>query len=156
MGYYGNEKATREAFDKDGFLRTGDIGSIDSAGFLTIYDRIKEMIKVKGIQVAPAELEDLLLGHEKVEDCAVVGVKDDYSGERPFAFIVLKEGVRREGVEEEVVRWVRERKVREKWVVSVRVVGGIPKSASGKILRRILRGGLEREGGDLKARTAKL
>jgi len=72
MGYFKNEKATKDAFDEEGFLRTGDEGSVDGEGFIMIHDRIKEMIKVKGIQVAPVELEDLLLSHEKVEDCAVV------------------------------------------------------------------------------------
>jgi acyl-coenzyme A synthetase/AMP-(fatty) acid ligase len=155
MGYFNNAKATAEAFDVDGFLKTGDEGSIDAEGFITIHDRIKEMIKVKGIQVAPAELEDLLLGHEKVEDCAVIGVKDDDSGERLFAFIVLKEGVSRDGLGE-VMGHVRERKVRTKWVVGVRIAEGIPKSASGKILRRVLRDGFKREGDGLKARTVKL
>ena len=92
MGYWNNEKATRDAFDEEGFLRTGDEGSIDEEGFITIHDRIKEMIKVKGIQVAPVELEELLSGFDGVEDCAVVGVRDDYSGERPFGFVVLKDG----------------------------------------------------------------
>jgi 4-coumarate--CoA ligase len=145
MGYYSNPKATREAFDEEGFLRTGDEGSIDNEGFITIHDRIKEMIKVKGIQVAPVELEDLLLGHLNVEDAAVVGVRDEYSGERPFGFVVLKDGVRKEGMEEELMGWVKERKVRTKWLSGVRVVEEIPKSASGKILRRVLRGGLEKE-----------
>jgi 4-coumarate--CoA ligase len=154
VGYFNNPKATADAFDAEGFLRTGDEGSISSTGFITIHDRLKEMIKVKGIQVAPAELEDLLLGHEKLEDCAVIGIQDDYAGERPFAFIVLKEGVGKEGVEEEVIGWVRERKVRNKWLVGVRVVQEIPKSASGKILRRVLRDGFLREG--VKVRETKL
>jgi 4-coumarate--CoA ligase len=156
MGYFDNAEATKEAFDTKGFLKTGDEGSIDSEGFITIHDRIKEMIKVKGIQVAPAELEDLLLGHGKIEDCAVIGVRDDYSGERPFAFVVLKEGVRRKGVEKELLKYVSERKVRTKWVVGVRVVKQIPKSASGKILRRVLRDGFKREGEGARVREAKL
>jgi 4-coumarate--CoA ligase len=156
MGYWNNEKATRDAFDEEGFLRTGDEGSIDEEGFITIHDRIKEMIKVKGIQVAPVELEELLSGFEGVEDCAVVGVRDDYSGERPFGFVVLKDGIRREGIEEEIMAFVRERKVRTKWLSGVRVVEAVPKSASGKILRRVLRDGLEREGHHVKIRTVKL
>lgn len=76
-----NEKATRETYEPDGFLHTGDQGYIDEDGIIHISDRLKELIKVKGIGVAPAELEDLLLGHTKVEDVAVLGVPDDYSGE---------------------------------------------------------------------------
>lgn len=156
MGYYGNEKAIAEAYDDEGFLRTGDEGSIDEEGFITIHDRIKEMIKVKGIQVAPVELEDLLLEHDTVDDAAVVGVRDEYSGERPFGFVVLKDGVRRAGIEEELMAWVRERKVRTKWLAGVKVVEAVPKSVSGKILRRVLRDGLVSEEEVVKGRSAKL
>lgn len=141
-GYFNNPQATAEAFDEQGFLRTGDEGSVDADGMLTIHDRIKEMIKVKGVQVAPAELEDLLLGHPKVADAAVIGVPDDYAGERPFAFAVLKAGGDGGGqavVAEELVQFVRDAKSRTKWLVGVRVVDQIPKSPSGKILRRLLR-----------------
>jgi 4-coumarate--CoA ligase len=109
-------------------------------GMVTITDRIKEMIKVKGIGVAPAELEDLLLGHGKVEDVAVLGVRDEYSGERPKAFVVLKGRTKGDDqVGREILRYVKERKVRHKWVKEVEFVEVIPKSASGKILRRLLR-----------------
>lgn len=81
MGYLNNEAATRETF-VDGWLRTGDVGHIDDEGLIHIEDRIKEMIKVRGLQVPPAELEDLLLGHPDVEDAAVTSVPDDYSGEK--------------------------------------------------------------------------
>jgi len=140
MGYLNNPKATAETFDADGFLHTGDQGFIDGKGLVTITDRIKEMIKVKGIGVAPAELEDLLLGHAKVEDVAVLGVRDEYAGELPKAFVVLKKGV--EGGDEvgrELLAFVRERKVRHKHVREIEFVDVIPKSASGKILRRVLR-----------------
>jgi 4-coumarate--CoA ligase len=104
MGYLNNEKATRETYDADGFLHTGDQGRIDEHGMIWILDRIKEMIKVKGIQVAPAELEDLLLGHPKVEDVAVLGIPDDYSGELPKAFILLKPGVEKvHGIGKELI-----------------------------------------------------
>ena len=140
MGYLKNPKATTETFDADGFLRTGDQGFIDEKGLVTITDRIKEMIKVKGIGVAPAELEDLLLGHAKVEDVAVLGVRDDYAGELPKAFVVLKPGVEgSEAVGKELLKYVRERKVRHKHVKEIEFVDVIPKSASGKILRRVLR-----------------
>jgi len=140
MGYFNNPKATEEAFDSEGFLRTGDEGSINSEGLLTIHDRIKEMIKVKGVQVAPAELEDLLLGHSKIEDCAVIGVPDDYSGEKPLAFVVLKPDIKAgNAVKEEVLGYVKEKKSRSKWLSGVEIVDQIPKSPSGKILRRVLR-----------------
>jgi len=142
-GYFNNAQATCAAFDRKGFLRTGDIGSIDADGLITIHDRIKEMIKVKGIQVAPAELEGLLLGHSKVEDCAVIGIPDDYSGERPLGFVVLKPGTEGNGVEAELLEYVKERKSRPKWLSGVKIVEQIPKSASGKILRRILRDEVE-------------
>ncbi|TVY30754.1 4-coumarate--CoA ligase-like, partial [Lachnellula hyalina] len=91
MGYLENEEATRETFTSDGFLRTGDEAIIDKNGMVTITDRIKEMIKVKGIAVAPAELEDLLLGHPLIDDVAVVGIPDAFAGERPKAFIMRKQ-----------------------------------------------------------------
>ena len=140
LGYFNNPKATAEAFDAEGYLRTGDEGSINNEGLITIHDRIKEMIKVKGIQVAPAELEDLLLGHQNVEDCAVIGIPDEYSGERPFGFIVLKPGIERtQRIEQEITDYVKEKKTRTKWLIGVRIIDQIPKSASGKILRRVLR-----------------
>ena len=140
MGYLNNPKATAETFDSEGWLHTGDQGMIDDKGLLTITDRIKEMIKVKGIGVAPAELEDLLLGHPQVEDVAVLGLADDYSGERPKAYVVLKRGV--DGGEKagrDLIKYVQERKVRHKWIREIEFTQEIPKSASGKILRRVLR-----------------
>ncbi|KAJ6785967.1 hypothetical protein PWT90_09145 [Aphanocladium album] len=140
-GYYNNPAATAESFDEEGFLRTGDVGSIAADGLITIHDRIKEMIKVKGSQVAPAELEDLLLGHAKVADAAVFGVPDDYAGERPYAFVVLQPGVdnSRGQVAEELMQFVKDERTRNKWLAGVRIVDAIPKSPSGKILRRILK-----------------
>lgn len=124
MGYLNNPKATAETFDKDGWLHTGDQGIIDEEGMLTITDRIKEMIKVKGIGVAPAELEDLLLGHPNVEDVAVMSVPDDYTGERPKAYVVPKSGIK--GSQEfgqELINYVQERKSRTKWVTELEFVG---------------------------------
>ncbi|KAI4208501.1 MAG: hypothetical protein LQ346_000011 [Caloplaca aetnensis] len=140
MGYLNNPKATAETFDSDGWLHTGDEGFIDDEGLLTITDRIKEMIKVKGIGVAPAELEDLLLGHPQVEDTAVLGLADDYSGERPKAYVVPKPGVSvDEALARNLIQYVKDRKVRHKWITEVEFLEEIPKSASGKILRRVLR-----------------
>ena len=140
MGYLGNPEASKEAFDDEGFLHTGDIGRIDEEGFIHILDRRKELIKVKGIGVAPAELEDLLLGHVDVEDCAVIGVKDDYSGERPKAFVVLKPGQpANEQMGQRLMAYVKEKKVRYKALCEVEFLDIIPKSGTGKILRRLLR-----------------
>jgi len=113
------------------------------------------MIKVKGVQVAPAELEDLLLGHPKVEDCAIIGVPDDYSGEVPFAFVVLRVKVNGEdesAVDGELLEYVKGRKTRAKWLSGVRFVEVIPKSQSGKILRRVLRDLVKSEAASARAK----
>ncbi|KAL4809785.1 hypothetical protein BDV18DRAFT_150310 [Aspergillus unguis] len=140
MGYLGQPDATAETFTEDGFLRTGDIGFIDSDGFVHIVDRIKELIKVKGSQVAPAELEGLLHGHHSVQDCAVLGVEDEYSGERPKAFVVLKDGwTPSAALGQELIGHVKARRVRYKWIKEVEFTDTVPKNTSGKILRRVLR-----------------
>ena len=140
MGYLDNPTASAETFDKDGFFHTGDVGNIDAEGLIHIEDRIKEMIKVKGLQVPPAELEDLLLGHEKVEDCAVLGIPDDYAGERPKAYIVLKNGIKPDiEVGRELLKFVKDRKVRYKWISEIEFTDEVPKSGTGKLLRRILK-----------------
>lgn len=140
MGYLDNEKATMQTFDAEGFLHTGDFGYFDEEGLLFVVDRIKEMIKVKGIQVAPAELEDLLLGLDIVSDCAVIGQPDEYAGELPKAFIVLKSGnLPSNDVVQSIFDHVRENKARFKWLGEVEFVDVIPKSAAGKLLRQKLR-----------------
>lgn len=141
MGYLNNPKATTETFDKDGFLHTGDIGKIDEEGLLSITDRMKEMVKVKGIGVAPAELENLLLGHPAVKDCAVSGIPDDRAGERPKAFVVLNDSpqVDAEKAARELIKYVKDNKARYKWLVEVEALEEIPKSPAGKILRKKLR-----------------
>jgi 4-coumarate--CoA ligase len=137
MGYLDNDKSTAETF-QDGFFHTGDVGYIDEEGLLHIEDRIKEMIKVKGQQVAPAELEDLLLGKDCVEDVAVLGVPDDYSGEKPKAVVVLKAHVTAsEDLARELMAFVKEKKVRYKWLVELEFQESIPKSPTGKLLRSV-------------------
>uniref|UniRef100_A0A8H7KDJ0 AMP-dependent synthetase/ligase domain-containing protein n=1 Tax=Bionectria ochroleuca TaxID=29856 RepID=A0A8H7KDJ0_BIOOC len=141
MGYLANQKETAETFGADGFLHTGDIGCVDHKGFIHIVDRIKEMIKVKGQQVAPADLEQLLLGHPAVEDCAVLGIPDDRSTERPKAFVVLKQTVSpNPKIAKELLQYVKDRKIRYKWLKEIEFISEVPKSPSGKILRRVLRG----------------
>lgn len=90
-GYINNEAATKATIDKDGWLHTGDVGYYDEDGEWFIVDRIKELIKYKGFQVPPAELERLLLTHEEIRDAAVIGIPDEYAGELPMAFVVLAE-----------------------------------------------------------------
>ncbi|OQV09718.1 AMP-binding enzyme domain-containing protein [Cladophialophora immunda] len=152
MGYLNNKKATEETFDAEGFLHTGDIGSIDEEGMVSITDRLKEMIKVNGIGVAPAELEDLLLGHEDVEDVAVLGVRDEYVGERPKAYVVAKLAAQQQAnldtLRKRLIEFVQERKARYKWIAEIEFIDEIPKSASGKILRRVLRDAMPRRGSD--------
>lgn len=140
MGYLDNPTSTAETFDEQGFFHTGDVGFFDNEGLIHIVDRIKEMIKVRGQQVAPAELEDILLGHEAVEDCAVLGIQDDYSGEKPKAYVVLKPGFRPSvEIGRGLLRAVRKRKVRYKWILEVEFTEAIPKSPTGKLLRRVLK-----------------
>jgi 4-coumarate--CoA ligase len=137
-GYFGNEGATAATIDEDGWLHTGDVGIFDEDGHLRIVDRVKELIKYKGFQVPPAELEALLVTHPAVADVAVIGVPDDEAGELPKAFVVLKPDTK--ATAEELQDFVKERVATYKQVRQVAFVDEIPKSASGKILRRMLRG----------------
>jgi acyl-CoA synthetase (AMP-forming)/AMP-acid ligase II len=140
MGYLANTRETAETFGSDGFLHTGDIGCIDDQGFIHIVDRIKEMIKVKGQQVAPADLENLLLCHPDVADCAVLGIPDEYSAERPKAYVTLNSNVEpSDAIGQRLIEYVKQKRVRYKWIREVEFISEIPKSPSGKILRRVLR-----------------
>ncbi|ESO05762.1 hypothetical protein HELRODRAFT_171432 [Helobdella robusta] len=103
-GYFNNVEATRDAIDEHGFLHTGDLGYYDENGFIFIKDRLKELIKHKGFQVAPAELESILMGHEDVADVAVVGLPDDFSGQCPQAWIVKKENAKCS--EADIINWL--------------------------------------------------
>ncbi|MBV8957212.1 MAG: 4-coumarate--CoA ligase family protein [Actinobacteria bacterium] len=136
-GYLNNEKATKATIDDDGWLHTGDIGHIDADGHLYVVDRLKELIKYKGFQVPPAELEALLLTHPQVADAAVIGLPDDEAGEIPAAYIVLKDGADVSAAD--IQSFVAERAASYKQVRQVTFMDAIPKSASGKILRRVLR-----------------
>jgi acyl-CoA synthetase (AMP-forming)/AMP-acid ligase II len=134
-GYLGRSDATADAIREGGWLRTGDIGTMDDDGYLRIVDRLKEMIKVKGFQVAPAELEAVLVSHPAVQDAAVVPVADPELGEAPKAFVVRKEDVG----PDELIAFVAGQVAPYKKVRHVTFVDAIPRSASGKILRRELR-----------------
>jgi acyl-CoA synthetase (AMP-forming)/AMP-acid ligase II len=137
-GYLGNQEATALTIDSDGWLHTGDLGTADDEGYLTVVDRLKELIKVKAYQVAPAELEAVLLTHPAVADAAVVPTPDEEAGEVPTAYVVL----RAECEPDEIVAYVSERVAPYKRIRNCEVIDEIPKSASGKILRRVL---VERE-----------
>ncbi len=134
-GYLNQPAATRETITADGWVRTGDIGHIDADGYLFITDRLKELIKVKGFQVAPAELEALLLTHPSVADVAVIGRPDERAGELPVAYVVARGTLDVEALE----AWVAQQVVAYKQLGDVVLCETIPKSAAGKILRRVLR-----------------
>jgi acyl-CoA synthetase (AMP-forming)/AMP-acid ligase II len=137
-GYLNNEAATKECIDGEGWFHTGDLATADADGYFTIVDRLKELIKYKGYQVAPAELEALLLTHPAVADAAVIPSPDEEAGEVPKAFVALK----REATADELMAFVAEHVAPHKKIRRLEIVDEIPKSASGKILRRIL---VERE-----------
>ncbi len=139
-GYLNNPQATAETLVEDGWLRTGDIARIDENGFTFIVDRLKELIKYKGYQVPPAELEAVLVSHPKVRDAGVIGVPMDDGGETPKAFVAADDGVDAD----ELMAYVAKHVAPYKKVREIEFVDEIPKSASGKILRRVLR---DREGG---------
>ncbi|MEM7136038.1 MAG: 4-coumarate--CoA ligase family protein [Myxococcota bacterium] len=136
-GYLNNEEATKATIDEDGWLHTGDIAQVDEEGFFTIVDRLKELIKYKGFQVPPAELEALLVGHPGIADAAVVGVPDAEAGELPKAFITLQPNATLS--ENDIKTFVADKVAHYKQLRLVEFVDEIPKSASGKILRRMLR-----------------
>jgi acyl-CoA synthetase (AMP-forming)/AMP-acid ligase II len=138
VGYLNNPEATEQTIDADGFLHTGDVATIDENGVYTIVDRVKELIKYKGYQVPPAELEALLLTHPSIADAAVIGVRDEDGEEVPKAFVVRQSGCE-DLTAEEVMAFVAERVAAYKKVRVVEFIDAIPKSASGKILRKDLR-----------------
>lgn len=133
-GYLNNPEATASTIDSEGWLHTGDIGYADEAGHFYIVDRVKELIKYKGFQIAPAELEAILLSHPAVVDAAVIPCNDDEAGEVPKAFVVL----RSEASAEELMKFVAAQVAPHKKIRSVEFLEQIPKSPSGKILRRVL------------------
>lgn len=138
-GYLGNKQATKQMILPDGWLRTGDIGYSDEDGRLFVVDRLKELIKYKGRQVAPAELEALLLSHPGVADAGVIPSPNEEAGEVPKAFIVLKDGVSKDGATaNEIISYVAERVAPHKRIRKVEFINQIPRSPAGKILRRIL------------------
>ena len=154
MGYLNQPELTKAAFTPDGFFKTGDIGH-EKDGFFYVTDRIKELIKYKGFQVAPAELEAILLEHPKVNDAAVIGVhSDEHASELPRAYVVVAPGVAQdEGTRREVQDFVHARVAAHKRLRGgIRFVAEVPKSSSGKILRRILKAEANAEAEKAKAK----
>jgi acyl-CoA synthetase (AMP-forming)/AMP-acid ligase II len=137
-GYLNAEPATADVLDPDGWLRTGDLCRVDPEGYLFVVDRVKELIKYKGHQVAPAELEAVLLAHPQVADVAVIRSPDQEAGEIPKAFVVANGPVDAEAL----MAWVAERVAPYKRIRRVEFVDEIPRGQYGKILRHIL---LERD-----------
>ncbi len=136
QGYLNNPAATVETLTKDDWLKTGDIGHVDAEGYLFISDRLKELIKFKGFQIAPAELEAALISIEGLNDAAVIGRPDEEAGELPIAYVVVGEG----GLDEAAIRaHFKANLASYKQLHEIHFVQEIPKSASGKILRRLLR-----------------
>src|SRR6266545_5361914 len=137
-GYLNRPDATAETIDAEGWLRTGDIGYADEDGYFYLVDRAKELIKYKGYQVAPAELEAVLLAHPAIADAAVIGIADEEAGEVPKAFVVRKGEI----TAEELIAFVATRVAPHKKVRAVEFIDQLPKSLTGKLLRRVL---IERE-----------
>lgn len=155
-GYLNNASNTAQCLTADRFFKTGDVGYADEQGNFYITDRVKELIKYKGFQVAPAQLEGLLLAHPSIDDVAVVGVyAPELATELPRAYVVVAKGVERSAeTEREIVQWFDGRVSGYKRLRGgVRFVDAIPKSATGKILRRVLR---DQAAGEARERAAKL
>ncbi|PCG93273.1 AMP-dependent synthetase/ligase [Penicillium occitanis (nom. inval.)] len=160
LGYHNNRVATEASLSADGWYRTGDVGFVDNKGNLFITDRVKELIKYKGFQVAPAELEGYLLEHSQIADCAVVGVRSDEAGtELPRAYVVRKGTVKNQGTIEDtkaMLQWFNSRVANHKRLRGgIVFVDQIPRSTSGKTLRKVLKEWVQRErdASDMKVRA---
>jgi acyl-CoA synthetase (AMP-forming)/AMP-acid ligase II len=140
-GYYGRPEKTREAewFDTQGkrFIRTGDVGRFDADGFLTLFDRKKDMIISGGFNVYPSDLEAVLIQHAGVHEAAVVGVPSVQWGETPVAFVVRKAGD--ESTPQDLLDWVSARVGKTQRLAAVYLLDELPRSAIGKVLKRELR-----------------
>jgi acyl-coenzyme A synthetase/AMP-(fatty) acid ligase len=141
-GYLNNPDGTKHALTEDGYFKTGDVGHQDAKGNFYITDRVKELIKYKGFQVPPAELEGLLIGNEDIDDVAVIGIYDaSQATEVPRAYVVTKKGLEgSKALEKKIQDWLAAKVASHKRLRGgVRFVDEVPKSASGKILRRVLK-----------------
>lgn len=137
-GYLNNTEATKNSIDKDGWLHSGDVGYYDEDKQFFIVDRLKELIKYNAYQVAPAEIEALLLSNRKVKDCGVIGIPDEKAGELPFAYVVKQPGVKLS--DKEIMQFVADNTSNAKRLRGgVKFIDEIPRNPSGKILRRKMR-----------------
>jgi acyl-CoA synthetase (AMP-forming)/AMP-acid ligase II len=137
-GYHGDPAATAATIDADGWLQTGDLAELDADGYVTLTGRLKELIKVSGFQVAPAELEAVLTSHPAIADACVAGVPDERTGERPKAWVVVSGPCDTS----ELYAYVEERVAPYKKLVAIEPIDELPRTMTGKLLRRVL---LERE-----------
>ncbi len=137
-GYWRNPAATAAAF-RDGWFLTGDIGHVDEEGYFSIEERKKDMLKVSGYSVFPAEVEALMYRHPAIAEVGVVGVADPYRGEEPLAFVVLKPDAKGKVTAEQIAEWCKSEMSAYKAPRTVRFVDALPKTATGKVLKRILR-----------------
>jgi len=141
-GYLNQPEQTKASFTEDGYFKTGDIGHVDKDGSFWITDRVKELIKYKGFQVAPAELEGLLLDNPQVNDAAVIGLQDaEQQTELPRAYIVLAQGVEKtDATKQQIADWLHQKVANHKKLRGgIYFIDEVPKSVSGKILRRVLK-----------------
>jgi long-chain acyl-CoA synthetase len=137
QGYYGNEPATREAIEPDGWLHTGDLASVDCDGYIHVVDRKKDMILTAGYNVYPAELERVIAGHPGVALVAVGSQPDELKGEIAKAYVVARSGI--EVTEESIMSFCRERLAAYKVPRKVQFVADLPKTSTGKVMRRQLK-----------------
>ncbi|XP_072930605.1 uncharacterized protein [Epargyreus clarus] len=135
-GYKDNPEATMNAITEDKWFRTGDLATINNDGIVTLVGRMKELIKVKGYQVAPTELEDILKEHPDIKDAAVVGIPDERKGEVPKAFVVLKDGYKTTATN--LINFVNTKVAEYKMLKEVEFLDDLPKNLAGKLLRRVL------------------
>lgn len=139
LRYWKNEKATAESIDKDGWLRTGDVAVVDDKGYFWIVDRKKELIKVNALQVAPAELEAVLLEHDHIADAAVVGITL-HNEEWPRAYVAIQDHAKGKITPADIQEWIKGKVAKHKWLIGgVTFVDEVPKLASGKIQRKTMR-----------------
>jgi len=142
LGYHNRPEENEKVFFEAGgyrWLRTGDYAKLDEEGYIFLIDRVKDMIKYKGHSVYPREIEEVLYEHPAIQECAVFGIKDPEKGENIIAHLILKKEYKGKITEQEIINWVKENMAPYKYPRIVKFVRSFPKSAVGKILRRVLR-----------------